>query len=191
MKNKKEYILAITGASGALYAKKLFDFLIEKKATVHFIISEQGKNILKKELGLSYSYFKKDGVIAYDNSKMNYKIASGSFRHNGMIIIPASMGCIGRIAAGVSSDLIIRTADVALKEKLSLICVPRETPYNAIHLKNMLTLSTAGAVILPASPGFYHKPKTIDDISDFIVDRVLGHLNLKTRILPAWEPKKN
>lgn len=189
MKDRNEYILAITGASGVIYSKKLFDFLIEKKAIVHFIISEEGKNIFQNELGLSYSYFKKNGAIVYDNSKMNYKIASGSFRHNGMIIIPASMGCIGRIAAGVSTDLITRTADVALKEKLSLICVPRETPYNAIHLKNMLTLSTAGAVILPASPGFYHKPKTIDDIADFMVDRVLCHLNLKTRILPAWEPE--
>ncbi len=183
-----EYIIAITGASGVIYSKKLFDSLINSKTRVHFVISENGKEILKNELNLSFSYFEKEGVAIYDNSQLNSKIASGSFRHNGMVIIPASMGCIGRIASGVSVDLITRAADVALKEGFPLICVPRETPYNTIHLKNMLALSQAGAVILPASPGFYHQPKTIDDISDFIVDRVLGHLSIKQRILPVWEP---
>lgn len=183
-----EYIIAITGASGAIYSKKLFDSLIDSKARIHLIISGEGKQILKNELDMSCSSFEKEGVAIYDNSQMNSKIASGSFRHNGMVIIPASMGCIGRIASGVSVDLVSRAADVTLKEGFPLICVPRETPYNTIHLKNMLALSQAGAVILPASPGFYHNPKTIDDISDFIVDRVLCHLNTKQRILPAWEP---
>ena len=183
-----EFIIAITGASGAIYSKKLFDSLIDSKTRIHLIISENGKKILKNELNLPCSYFEKEGVSIYDNSQLNSKVSSGSFRHNGMIIIPASMGCIGRIASGVSEDLITRSADVALKEGFSLICVPRETPYNTIHLKNMLALSQAGAVILPASPGFYHKPKNLNDISDFIVDRVLVHLNIKQRILPTWEP---
>jgi 4-hydroxy-3-polyprenylbenzoate decarboxylase len=108
-----------------------------------------------------------------------------------MIIIPASMGCIGRIASGISTDLIVRAADVALKEKFPLICVPRETPYNVVHLKNMLTLSEAGAIILPASPGFYHRPKSIEDISSFIVDRVLASLNVKKRFLSTWKPETN
>tara|TARA_B100001964_G_scaffold132947_1_gene146825 strand:- start:239 stop:808 length:570 start_codon:yes stop_codon:yes gene_type:complete len=183
-----EFIIAITGASGAVYSKKLFDSLIDSRARIHFIISENGKKILKHELDLNCSYFEKKGVSIYDNSQLNSKIASGSFRHSGMVIIPASMGCVGRIASGISEDLITRSADVALKEGFPLIFVPRETPYNTIHLKNMLTLSQAGAVILPASPGFYHKPKNLNDISDFIVDRVLVHLNVKQRILSAWEP---
>ena len=185
---RHEFVLAITGASGVIYSKKLFDLLKEREARIHLIISEEGKKILKSELGLSCSYFKREGVTIYDNSQLNNQIASGSFRHNGMVIIPASMSCIGRIASGVSKDLITRTADVALKEGFDLICVPRETPYNAIHLKNMLTLLNAGAVILPASPGFYHKPKSLDDISAFIVDRILSHLKIKKGILPVWEP---
>lgn len=189
MSNKLEYIIAITGASGAIYSKKLVDSLVEKKARIHLVISDEGKNIFKSEMGLSFLTFKKDEVTIYDNSQLNNKIASGSFRHNGMVIIPASMGCIGRIAAGISNDLITRSADVALKEKFPLIFVPRETPYSTIHLKNMLALSESGAVILPASPGFYQNPKTIDDLSAFIVDRVLCHLNIKERIVPPWEPK--
>jgi 4-hydroxy-3-polyprenylbenzoate decarboxylase len=184
----REFIIAITGASGALYAKKLFDSLIENKARIHLLISDNGKRIIKSELDLSSSYFEKEGVVIHDHSQLNSKIASGSFRHNGMVIIPASMGCIGRIASGVSEDLITRSADVALKEGFSLICVPRETPYNTIHLKNMLALSQAGAVILPASPGFYHNPKNLDEISAFIVSRILCQLNIKQNLLPTWEP---
>ncbi len=191
MKDKPEYIVAISGASGAIYSKRLFDTLIEKGAKIHLIVSKEGKKILKNEIGITCSYFNKAGVSVHDNSQLNDKIASGSFRHNGMIIIPASMGCIGRIASGISSDLITRAADVALKEKFTLILVPRETPFNTIHLKNMLTLSEAGVVILPASPGFYFKPKTMDDIASFVIERVLFHLNIKKRILPTWEPGEN
>jgi 4-hydroxy-3-polyprenylbenzoate decarboxylase len=189
--NQKEYIIGISGASGAVYSKKLFDALIDERAKIHIVISEEGKKILKHELGLTCSYFDKNGVTLHDNYQLNDILASGSFRHEGMVIIPASMGCIGRIASGISTDLIVRAADVALKEKFPLICVPRETPYNVVHLKNMLTLSEAGAVILPASPGFYHKPESIDDISSFIVDRVLASLNVKKRLLPAWKPESN
>jgi 4-hydroxy-3-polyprenylbenzoate decarboxylase len=189
--NQQEYIIGISGASGAIYSKKLFDALIDERAKIHLVVSEEGKNILKYELGLTCSYFDKKGVTLHDNCQLNDILASGSFRHKGMVIIPASMGCLGRIASGISTDLIVRAADVALKEKFPLICVPRETPYNVVHLKNMLTLSEAGAIILPASPGFYHRPKSIDDISSFIVDRVLASLNVKKRFLPTWKPETN
>jgi len=189
--NQQEYIIGISGASGVIYSKKLFDALIEEGAKIHLVVSDEGKNILKYELGLTCSYFNKNGVTLHDNYKLNDILASGSFRHKGMVIIPASMGCIGRIASGISTDLIVRAADVALKEKFPLICVPRETPYNVVHLKNMLTLSEAGAIILPASPGFYHRPKSIDDISSFIVDRVLASLNVKKRFLSTWKPETN
>lgn len=191
MTNQQEFIIGISGASGVIYSKKLFDALIKEGAKIHLVVSEEGKNILKHELGLTCSYFNKNGVTLHDNYKLNDILASGSFRHKGMVIIPASMGCIGRIASGISTDLIVRAADVALKEKFPLICVPRETPYNVVHLKNMLTLSKAGAIILPASPGFYHRPKSIDDISSFIVDRVLASLNVKKRFLPTWKPETN
>ncbi len=191
MTNQQEFIIGISGASGVIYSKKLFDALIKEGAKIHLVVSEEGKNILKYELGLTCSYFNKNGVTLHDNYKLNDILASGSFRHKGMVIIPASMGCIGRIASGISTDLIVRAADVALKEKFPLICVPRETPYNVVHLKNMLTLSKAGAIILPASPGFYHRPKSIDDISSFIVDRVLASLNVKKRFLPTWKPETN
>jgi 4-hydroxy-3-polyprenylbenzoate decarboxylase len=189
--NQQEYIIGISGASGVIYSKKLFDALIEEGAKIHLVVSDEGKNILKYELGLTCSYFNKNGVTLHDNYKLNDILASGSFRHKGMVIIPASMGCIGRIASGISTDLIVRAADVALKEKFPLICVPRETPYNVVHLKNMLTLSEAGAIILPASPGFYHRPKSIEDISSFIVDRVLASLNVKKRFLSTWKPETN
>lgn len=191
MRDKTEYIIAISGASGVLYSKKLFDTLRENGSIVHLIISTQAKKILKSELGLSCSYFQKAGAVIHNNSQLNDKIASGSFRHNGMVIVPSSMGCIGRIASGVSTDLTTRAADIALKERMTLISVPRETPYNTIHLKNMLTLSEAGAIILPASPGFYRKPKTIDDLSSFLVDKILLNLHVEKRILPTWKPEKD
>ena len=120
---------------------------------------------------------------------MNVSVASGSFPGSAMVIVPASMGTVGRIAAGISSSLIERTADVFLKERSKLVIVPRETPFNAIHLKNLLTLDQAGAVILPASPGFYHDPKSIDDLIDFVVARILKHLEIDQELMPPYSPR--
>ena len=105
-----------------------------------------------------------------------------------MVVVPASMGTIGRIASGISGTLIERTADVALKEKKKLIIVPRETPFSSIHLKNLLTLDQAGALIMPASPGFYQNPKTVDDLVDFVVSRILDHLGVEQELLPPYAP---
>ncbi len=184
----KKIVLAITGASGACYAKKLFDYLLGK-AEIHVLISERGHELINLELGVKKDYFEQDGAILYKNSQMNVSVASGSFPGSAMVIVPASMGTVGRIAAGISSTLIERTADVFLKEKSKLVIVPRETPFNAIHLKNLLTLDQAGAVILPASPGFYHNPESIDDLVDFVVARILKHLEIDQELLPPYSPQ--
>lgn len=185
----KRIIIAITGASGALYARHLFDFLCKEGVEIHLIITENAKGILKDETGIDEGYFKKKNVSIYENSNLNVKIASGSFKFDGMVVIPSSMGTLGRIANGYSNNLISRVADVALKERRKLIIVPRETPLNDIHLKNMLILSRAGAIILPASPAFYHKPKGIDDIAKFITGKVLNHLGIENDLIPPYGEK--
>lgn len=182
----KKIIIAITGASGALYAKHLFDSLYKNGMELHLIISENARGILKDETGIGDGYFKKKNVTIYENSNLNVKIASGSFKFDAMVVIPASMGTLGRIANGYSNNLISRVADVALKERRKLIIVPRETPLNDIHINNMLTLSRAGAVILPASPAFYHKPKGIDDIAKFITARILNQLDIDNDLVPPY-----
>jgi len=185
----KKIIIAITGASGAVYAKHLFDFLYKRGAELHLIITENAEIILKDETRIGKNYFKKKNVSIYENSNFNVRIASGSFRFDGMVVIPASMGTLGRIANGYSNNLISRVADVALKERRKLIIVPRETPLNDIHINNMLTLSRAGAVILPASPAFYHKPKSIDDIAKFITARILNQLDIDNDLIQTYGEK--
>jgi len=183
----KRIVLAITGASGVCYAKRLYDYL-RPRAELHIVVSDRGAELLKLELGITPAAFSGENVTVYKNSRINAAIASGSFHCDGMVVVPASMGTIGRIAAGVSSTLIERTADVILKEKGKLVIVPREAPLNAIHLKNLLTLDQAGAVILPASPGFYHNPKSIDDLVDFVVARILKHLGIEQDLVPPYQP---
>ena len=182
----KRFILAITGASGVCYAKRLFDVL-KNYAELHVVISERGAELLKLELDLDSSYFSGDNVTLYKNSKINSSIASGSFRTDGMVVVPASMGTIGRIASGVSSTLVERAADVILKEKRKMIVVPRETPFSTIHLKNILALDQAGAVILPASPGFYSGQKTFDDLVDFVVARILDQLDIEHDLMDPYQ----
>ena len=182
----KRFILAITGASGACYAKRLFDVL-KDSSELHVVISERGVELLKLELNLKTSYFSGDNVALYKNSKINTCIASGSFHTDGMIVIPASMGTIGRIASGVSTTMVERAADVILKEKRKLIVVPRETPFSTIHLKNLLALDQAGAHILPASPGFYSGQRTFDDLIDFVVARVLDQLDMDQDLMEPYQ----
>jgi 4-hydroxy-3-polyprenylbenzoate decarboxylase len=171
---KRKIVLAITGASGSIYAFKLLGRLHEIQAPVKeiaVIFSDTGKEIWKSEIG---SEFHNEGSAKeYDNKKYYAPFASGSSRYDTMIICPASMGTAGRIANGTSDDLIARTADVMLKERRRLIIVPRETPYNLIHLENMKRLTLAGAIICPATPSFYSNPKTIDDLVMTVVERII------------------
>ncbi len=183
----KRIVLAITGASGVCYGKRLFDCL-KTQAEVHVIISERGAELLKLELDLAPSYFSGEKVTLHKTSRMNSSIASGSFHVDAMVVVPASMGTVGRISAGVSGTLIERVADVMLKEKRKLILVPRETPFSTIHLKNLLALDQAGALILPASPGFYQGQNSLESLVDFVVARILDQLGLEQNLLKPYEP---
>ena len=184
----KRFIIAITGASGAIYAKRLFDYL-QHRAELHLVVSDRGWELVKLELGINREYFKKSSVTIYRNSCMDVGIASGSFPADGMVIVPASMGTIGRIASGVSETVIERAADVCLKERVKLVVVPRETPLSTIHLRNLTLLDQAGALILPASPGFYNKPQGIGDLVDFVVARILKQLGVDQDLIPSYKPE--
>ena len=170
----RRIVLAITGASGSIYAQKLLEKLQLLKTPpveVAVIFSETAKEIWEAEIGKKYS--PKPPAKEYDNRTFYTPFASGSSQYDAMIICPASMGTTGRIANGTSDDLIARTADVMLKERRRLIIVPRETPYNLIHINNMEKLTLAGAIICPATPSFYSNPKTIDDLVMTVVDRII------------------
>jgi 4-hydroxy-3-polyprenylbenzoate decarboxylase len=171
---QRKIVLAITGASGSIYAYKLLWKLHELQTPVEeiaVIFSDTGKEIWESEIG---SEFHNEGSAKeYNNNKFHAPFASGSSKYDTMIICPASMGTTGRIAHGTSDDLIARTADVMLKERRRLIIVPREAPYSLIHINNMKLLTEAGAIICPASPSFYSAPKTIDDLVMTVVDRII------------------
>jgi flavin prenyltransferase len=167
-------VLAVTGASGAIYAKILLDKLFAIKdqwEELSVVFTENAKTVWQTELG--DDSYKKYTVKFYTQQDFSAPFASGSGKYNTMIIIPCSMGTLGRIASGISNDLITRSADVILKEKRKLICVARETPYNLIHIRNMETITLAGGIICPATPSFYNKPTTVEEVAATVVDRVL------------------
>jgi 4-hydroxy-3-polyprenylbenzoate decarboxylase len=172
-KNRK-IVVAVTGASGSVYASQLFERLSGLKsrpAEIAVVFSDKAKEIWLYETGREFSAKKPFRI--YGNEDFFAPFASGSSDYDLMIICPASMGTVGRIANGVSDDLICRSADVMLKERRKLIIVPREMPYNLIHIRNMEQLTLAGAIICPASPSFYSRPETIDDLVKTVVDRVI------------------
>jgi flavin prenyltransferase len=176
-------VVAITGASGSIYAKILLDKLVTVKAQwadLAVVMTENAKEVWKTEL--EDETYKALPVKFYTQQDFNAPFASGSGQFNTMIIIPCSMGTLGRIATGVSNDLITRAADVVLKERRKLICVARDMPYNLIHIRNMETVTLAGGIICPATPSFYSKPKTIEEVAATVVDRVLdlAGINIKT-----------
>ena len=173
-------IIAITGASGSIYAKILLEKLSLLKSQwsdIGLVITDNAKLVWKTELEENFS--NKYGVQYYEQNNFMSPFASGSGNFNTMIIVPCSMGTIGRIANGISNDLISRAADVILKERRKLICVVRETPYNLIHLKNMERITQCGGIICPATPSFYSKPKTIEEAAGTVVDRVLDLAGFK------------
>ncbi len=171
---KKKCVLAITGASGSVYARGLMQKLQGLKDQwddVSVVMTANAKQVWETELG-SRDY-ESMRLPIYDVTDFSAPFASGSARYDCMIIIPCSMGTLGRIAAGISNDLITRAADVMLKERRKLICVVRDTPYNLIHLRNMETVTLAGGIICPASPSYYSKPATIEEVAATVVDRVI------------------
>ncbi len=172
--------VAITGASGAIYGKVLLDKLINLKAQwqeLSVVMSSNAKEIWKEELG--NDNYKNYNVKFFEKFDFNAPFASGSAKYNIMIVAPCSMGTLGRIATGVSDDLITRAADVILKERRKLILVPRDAPYNLIHIKNMETITLAGGIICPASPSFYSKPTTFESLAATVIDRVLDLAGLE------------
>lgn len=185
--------LGITGASGAPYAVRLLRALNDGATPVRLIVSGYGLRLLKEESGVDGL----DGLRAatgdwsrvelYDSLDRGATPASGSSPSAGMVICPCSMGTVASIAAGTSRNLVERAADVALKERRPLILVPRETPLSLIHLENLTRLTRAGATIMPAAPGFYHRPRSIDDLVDFVVARILDHLDVPHDLGNRWK----
>src|SRR5688572_148482 len=180
-------IVAITGASGSIYAQRLLDNLGTDHET-HVLLSQYAQSVINEELpdGLKV----RDGIPIHNARTMNVPFASGSNPFDAMVIVPCSMGTMGRVAHGLSSDLLLRSADVMLKERRKLILVPRETPLNLVHIKNMELLLLAGATILPANPQFYTRPKTIEAVVDTVVARVLDHLGVPNQLAPRWREEK-
>ncbi len=185
--------LGITGASGAPYAVRLLEVLNRAQVPVSLIVSEIGWRLLQEELdirdeaGLRARTGDWSRVTVYADNDRGATPASGSAPSRGMVVCPCSMGTLASIAQGTTRSLIERAADVCLKERRRLILVPRETPYSAIHLENMLRLTNAGAVVLPASPGFYHRPTSITELIDFVVGRVVAQLGVDVAIGPRWQ----
>ena len=200
-KGRRSFTIAITGASGAIYATRTMAALMEQGCHLEVVVSDYGRRLLRDELGetaavdklLDYLAGKYgDGVRAgsytlHSNKDLGAKIASGSQDCEGMAVVPCSMKTLAGIAHGLSRNLVERAADVMLKERRPLIIMPRETPMSLPQLKNMVLCAEAGAMMLPAMPAFYQMPKTLDDLADFMAGKVLSALSFKHRLYPSWE----
>ena len=197
---KPTITVALTGASGMAYGLRLVECLVRAEAGVYLLYSEAAHVVAKQELGIaippraseaerlfSERYSAKQGQLrVFGREDWFAPVATGSNPPDAMVICPCTMGTLAAVAAGLSDGLIERAADVTLKEGRKLILVPRETPFSALHLENMLRLSRAGAVILPANPGFYHHPKTVEQLVDFVVARVLDHVGVAHDLMQRW-----
>ena len=182
-------LVAITGASGSLYAQRLLNNLDADQHEVHVVLSQYAPAVIAEELpgGLRLPA----GMRSHNLKSMNAPFASGSNAPDAMVVIPCSMGTLGRIAHGYSEDVLLRAADVMLKERKKLILVPRETPLNLIHVKNFELLLQAGATILPANPSFYTRPQQVEQVVDTVVARVLDHLGIPNQLAPRWGQEKD
>lgn len=192
--------LAVTGASGAQYALRLLECLVDAEQQVYFMISEPGQVVIGMETDLQlpgrsadmqrflteYYGAEQDQIAVFGQKEWTAPVASGSGVPRAMVVCPCTMGSLSAIACGGSNNLIERAADVVLKERKQLIIVPRESPYSVIHLENMLKLAHMGAVIMDANPGFYHLPESIDDLVDFVVARILDHLDIPHTLSVRW-----
>lgn len=194
------YVVGITGASGTIYARRLIEKLLERGHEVHVCMTRAADLVAEAELGwdrtaleanrqeaLRTQFGSAQQLFCSPIDAVGANIASGSFRMDGMVVLPCSMGTLSQIAHGASQNLLERAADVCLKERRRLVIVPREAPYNQIHLENMLTLNRCGAVIMPASPGFYHNPRTIEELVDFFCARVLDQLGVEDNTIHRWQ----
>jgi 4-hydroxy-3-polyprenylbenzoate decarboxylase len=178
--------VAITGASGVQYGVRLLEALRDLQVETQLIVTKSGQDLISTETQLSLNYVTSLAYQTYEEMDLSAPIASGSHISSGMVIIPCSMKTLGSIAHGISSNLVTRAADVCLKERRKLILVVRETPFSGVHLSNMLKLSQCGTVIMPASPGFYTRPATIDELIDTLVARVLDLLQIDHSLSRRW-----
>ncbi len=193
----KRFCIAVTGASGSIYAVRLLEELSRSGSEIHLVCSPDGERVLEYETGLDLpALLQRVGTAALGQEEGTLRVhrpddlfsppASGSFPLDAMVIVPCSMATLGQIATGSGKGLIHRAADVCLKERRKLILVPRETPLSAIHLRGMLALTEAGALVLPAMPGFYGRPATAAEIVDFVVARILDHLGIRHDLVKPW-----
>lgn len=196
----KKITLAITGASGSVYALRLLECLVAANYQVYLLCSSAARVVFDTEVGLKLPssptaasdllnkkfQAKAEQIIVFGKEQWFSPVASGSAAPKTMVVCPCSTGTLAAISQGMSDNLIERAADVVIKERGHLILVPRETPYSTIHLQNMLSLSQMGVTIMPASPGFYHQPESINDLVDFMVGRLLDHLSIEQKIMPRW-----
>lgn len=200
MSRKRKVIIGITGASGGIYAVRTIRAFLIHGFEIHLIVSDYGNFVLKDECGIDLrnnepmevframfgSEVENGSIIKYNFRDLTARISSGSFETEGMVIVPCSVKTLSGVANGISSNLIERSADVCLKENRPLVLVFRETPLNLIHIQNMLTLAQSGAKILPASPAFYQKPKTFEDLADFIAGKILSLFKVEHNLYKKW-----
>ncbi|MBM7633533.1 UbiX family flavin prenyltransferase [Geomicrobium sediminis] len=193
-KDQRTFAVAMTGASGAIYGIRLVQTLLEEGHRIHFLMSSAAWQVFDQEVGLDISdkeaclkkLFPSGDLQVHGKQDFSAPIASGSYKHDGMIVVPCSMGTLSKMAHGNSGSLLERSADVTLKEGRPLLIVPRETPLHSIHLENMKRLSDLGAAIIPAMPGFYHQPQSMDDLINFVVGKVLDRLNVEHELFKRW-----
>lgn len=196
----KSFVVAISGASGSIYGIRLVKELIKSDADVHLCLSNQSFSIIKTETGINLSgitakeiqervrkYFNSETINYYGNGNLAAPISSGSFKTDGMFVVPCSMKTLAGIANGYASNLIVRAADVVMKEGRKLILSPREMPFNTIHLENMLKLSRMGVTIAPPIPAFYQKPENMDNIIEFVVGKLLDSAGIEHRLFKRWD----
>lgn len=185
------YIVGITGASGSIYGKRIVEELA-REHEVFLIVTDNGRKVFEYEIGFGMDQWLEEigqsggNITVCDIDNMFAPVASGSFHIDGMVILPCSMGSLSKISHGISDNLLIRTADVMMKEKRRLILVPRETPLSTIHLKNMLALSEMGVMLLPPMPAHYHLPKSIEEMVELTVGRILNHLGVNNDLHQQW-----
>ncbi len=194
--SRDDLVVAMTGASGAPYAVRLLQVLSHAGRTIHLTISPSAVQVLREEMDVELDLNAFDAscfggldpgrIIYHHHQNFSAGIASGSFQTAGMVILPCSMSTLGAIASGITTNLITRAADVHLKERRKLIVVPRETPLSLIHLENMLAVTRAGAVVLPAMPGWYHRPRRLDDLINFVVGRICDQLGIDHSLIARW-----
>ena len=179
-------VVGITGASSSIYALRLIEVLRQLGHEVHGVVTDSGWQVLAYECNITREDFSARVNVLYDNANIGAAIASGSFRADAMVVLPCSMKTVAGIACGYAENL-TRAADVMMKEHRNLVLVPRETPMHAIHLENLLKLAQLGVKILPAAPGFYHRPQTIDDLVNMLVGKICDQLGVDTDLFPRWK----